>query len=647
MCGIAGVAGALAGRDHTDAAAIVTAMTDALQRRGPDAEGLWMCPDAPLVLGHRRLSVLDPSPTANQPLVEPGLGGGALTFNGEVFNFREIRARLGQGHAWTTEGDSEVLLAACRSWGPERTVRDVRGMFAFAYFDRRSRTLWLARDRFGEKPLYYAIWNGTIAFASELKALRTITEFPTALDIRAIDEFMRRSVIGGGRTVYQCARKVEPGTLVRVPITDWVDPAAIEVVVHWDAVSEAEKAMASPFTGGLDDAADAMNDALFEATRLAAVSDVPLGALLSGGIDSSVLVSQLAGHVSGTLRTFTVGFSQSPVNETTEARRIAQHFGTDHAEVTIGPRDALSVVPELPCVYDEPFADSSQIPTLLVTRFASQKVTVALVGDGGDELFAGYPRYRRASSIWQWLQIMPPRLRTRLADMMARPDPELVERLGHRLGIGPTYTRSGGWGERLGKASTLVGATSVDEVYRMFVTSFWDESPMSMAVMQDIQSLPKGPTSIERMMLADLVTYLPDDLLTKVDRAAMWNSLETRVPFLDPDVYRLAQQLPLAYKASGQDAKLVLKRILEHRIPREFWDRPKVGFGIPLGAWLRGPLRPWAEDLLSPSVFARHGLLDEKMIRRHWVEHLEGRRNWGSRMWNVITFQAWYQHWMT
>lgn len=647
MCGVVGMAGTLARMEPAALQQLVGAMADTLAHRGPNAHGTWLSPAAPVAFGHRRLSILDPSPAADQPMTVDGPAGpAALAFNGEIYNFAQLREALGPTGRWRTSGDTEVLLRACREWGPEVAARRARGMFAFAYYDPAAGELWLGRDRFGEKPLYYAVWDGSIVFASELKAIRAVPGFPTELDLTAVDEFMRKSVIGGDRTVYRAARKVQPGSLVRVPVSDRIAADALSRVVHWDTIAEAEKAAASPFAGDLNEAADALDDALFDATRLAAVSDVPIGALLSGGVDSTAVVAQLAGQCREPVRTFTVGFTHGPVDETTAARRIAEHLGTHHHEVMVGPGEARAVIPELPVVYDEPFADSSQIPTLLVTRFAADHVKVALVGDGGDELLGGYPRYRRAERIWTAVRRVRPEVRSRAAGLLQWPQPETIDRLGHRVGVGPVRRFSGSWSERVGKLARLVDATSVDEVYRMFVTAYWECSALSTAALQEVRPLPPAPTPVERMMLWDLVAYLPDDLLTKVDRAAMANSLETRVPFLDPAVFRLAQRLPARFKTDRTDGKIVLKRMLARRVPRVLWDRPKVGFGIPLGAWLRGPLRPWVDEMLAPEVFAAHGLLNEELIRRHWREHLDGRRDWGSRLWNAVSFQAWYRHWM-
>lgn len=645
MCGITGLAGAVAVAPPERVRALVAELNATLVHRGPDAVGAWVAPEAPLALGHRRLSIIDLSHGADQPMVDAG--GDAVSFNGEIYNYASLRTLLDEPPGgWRTHGDTEVLLAACRQWGPVEALRRTRGMFALAWYDSREQVLWLGRDRFGEKPLYYAVWDGSLAFGSELKALRAVPGFPAEVDLVSVDSFMRKGVVGGERSIYRAARKVPPGALVRVALGDRITESSISTVEFWDLLDEAAKAAASPFAGSVDDAADALDEALFHSTRLASVGDVPVGAFLSGGVDSSILVAQLAGQVTQPLRTFAVGFGGGLPTEAPAARRIAEHLGTRHAEVVIGAEDALPVLPQLANMYDEPFADSSQLPTHLVSRFARDHVTVALVGDGGDELFGGYPRYGLVDRIWHRVERLPRPLRTAGVAVLSWPEVQTWDRVGHVLGVGPLRRLSGGLGERAQKAASLLGAASVDEAYRLFVTAYWERSALSVASLHEIATLPPAPTPMERMMLADVRSYLPDDLLTKVDRAAMAVSLETRVPFLDPDVFRLACSLPVEHKTDGRDGKVVVKRLLARRLPRHLWDRPKVGFGIPIGSWLRGPLRPWAEERLSPHALARNGLLDADLIARHWEEHQSGRRDWGSRLWNAAVFQAWSDRWM-
>jgi asparagine synthase (glutamine-hydrolysing) len=644
MCGIVGLAGFHAA--GVDAAAQVSAATSALAHRGPDGLGLWSAKDAPVLFGHRRLAVLDLTSAASQPMTAGWAGGSAITYNGELYNFRALRTELERtGISFATTSDTEVLLAACCTWGVLETCRRSRGMFAFAYFDAPSRSLWLARDRFGEKPLYYSLTNGSLLFASELKALRHLPGFETTLDREALELFLRHSCIGGERSIFAGTKKLLPGTAACVPVADRISPGDLSLTTYWDPVAIAAEAHQDPFSGSFDDAVDELESRLERVMENITISDVPVGAFLSGGIDSATVVSQMCRR-SSTVRTFTIGFGEDHPNEADEARRIASWLGTEHTELTVSAQDAMDVIPGLPEIYDEPFADSSQIPTILVARLARQHVTVALSGDGGDELFGGYRRHRLVPRIWSSVTRIPPPvtpLAARLIDMIG---PAQWDRIGDLLTATPARHRSGGIAERMQKTSLMVDPATPDEIFGLLVTSFWERSPLLEPPDVDQVRLPPGPSVGEQVMLYDLAHYLPDDILTKVDRAAMSTSLETRIPLLDADLFELSVRLPVKFKIGRNRGKLVLRSLLARRVPPSLWNRPKQGFSVPLGSWLRGELRPWAEDLLAPASLNDHGLFDERVVQALWSEHQSGRRDWHSRLWNLLMFQAWYRRWM-
>ena len=648
VCGIVGLVGAAVGPTVPESVAMLERMCDTVTHRGPDGEGVWVSDTARVGLGHRRLAVIDLSPAAAQPMVLDGSPTAVIAFNGEIYNFRELRTRLERrGCRFRSDSDTEVLLQSCRTLGVPDTLSSLRGMFAFAYIDESAQELWLARDRFGEKPLYYACWAGGLAFASELKALRTLDRFPTDLDPAAVEMLLRHSCVGGERCIYRVARKLLPGTALRIRLGEWIDENSISPHVYWDPLAVADQARSEPFHGSLDDAADRLDELLGASVVASTVSDVPVGAFLSGGIDSTSVVSQLVRRTDSTVNTFTIGFSAGSYSEADHARSVAKHLGTHHTELTVTAKDALSLVPCLADLYDEPFADSSQIPTHLVSRLARHDVTVALSGDGGDEFFGGYPRFWMAESAWRRVQSLPRPARALLAASLDRVSPERADTMARVFGRGRLRTMSGSFDERLSKAAAMLRAERLDDVYRLFVTAFAEGSPLREPVALGGVELPAGGADLSRLMLRETVSYLPDDILAKVDRAAMSVSLETRIPMLTPELFTFSHQLPDAFTVGDRAGKVVLRHLLTRHVPPRLWDRSKQGFGVPLGPWLRGPLRPWAEDLLSPAALGRHGLFDTALVERLWQDHTEGRRNWGSRLWNVLSFQAWHQRWAT
>jgi asparagine synthase (glutamine-hydrolysing) len=642
MCGIVGVAGSLAARPGDEVASIVGRASDALRHRGPDGGGFWApADDTPVAFGHRRLSIIDLSEAANQPMLLPG-GRQAITYNGELYNYLELRDELtAEGCTFSTASDTEVLLVACTHWGVPTTLRRANGMFAFGYADLDRNRLWLARDRFGEKPLYWAIWDGTLAFASELKALRAIDGFPAEVDRDALAEYFRWQAFRPPATVYQAARQLRPGCALVVPIGDRIEHSDVREVVWWDAVAEALDARETPFTGTMREATSELDELLGAGVRSRMISDVPLGAFLSGGIDSSTVVAMMCTRGTGPVRTFTIGFREQAMNEAEDARKVAAHFGTDHTEFVVTAADAFEVIPKLATMYDEPFGDSSQIPTHLVSALARRHVTVSLSGDGGDELFGGYDRYALAGRTWSRLSRLPAPMRRLAGRGISAVSPERWNRLA-RLTRASRFV-GGNVGDRAQKLAGLLGRDGASEMYDRMM-AHWDE-PIVLGTSVPRGSLVDGLSLTEQLMLRDTVTYMPDDILTKVDRAAMAASLETRVPVLDPDVYRFAWTLPMELKRSRGKGKLVLREVLRHYLPEHLWDRPKMGFGIPLGTWLRTDLREWAGGLLDPARIRAEGYLDADLVATRWREHLSGERNWQYPLWSVLMFQAWLDEW--
>ena len=594
-----------------------------------------------MALAHRRLAIIDLSTDAAQPMATEG-GEHAVSFNGEIYNYRELRAQLEQrGDRFVTSSDTEVLLRACRAWGPLETARRALGMFAFAYLDGPRRRLWLVRDRFGEKPLYWSHHDASVAFASELKALAALTDHRPAVDTASLATFLSRSAVPQPATIYEGVHQVPAGGAVCIEVSDRITTSDISHQVHWDAVSEAVRARMAPFEGTLDDAVDAVHERLRDSVHRSTISDRPVGAFLSGGIDSTVVTALMQEASENPVRTFTIGFDDPLVDESSYASAVASSLGTKHTTVSLSAEDVLAVVPHLPTMYDEPFADPSQLPTHLVARVAHEHVTVALSGDGGDELFGGYNRHITSQRAYGPLTRVPRGLRRLAGELSLRISPDTWDAVGRAAGMrAPT----GGLGARVHKLGAIADFGDPQDLYgkltsvtpRRYVLG--DAAPRPSA-------LPTVGRPAESFMLADTIGYLTDDILVKVDRAAMAVSLETRIPMLDPSVYRLAWSLPLDYKLSGSVGKIVLRRLLGSVLPPALMDRPKMGFGPPLGDWLRGPLRSWAEDLLAPGTLRRQGILDVEAVRATWARHCSGKRDHTNEVWNLLVFQGWLAQW--
>ncbi len=642
MCGFTGVLDPGTPREPELRLAIGR-MNDTLVHRGPDDQGLWLDPQAGLALGHRRLSILDLSPLGHQPMVS-ACGRYVLAFNGEIYNYLELRQALGEGIAWRGHSDTEVLLAWLAGRGVEATLARLNGMFAFALWDRAERRLTLVRDRLGEKPLYYG-WNcGRFLFGSELKALAAHPLWQGELDRDALAAYLRLCYVPAPYSIYRGIRKLEPGTYATLE-TRGGDPI---VRTYWSARAAVEGGLAAPFQGSEADGLDALESLLMDAVGLRMHADVPLGAFLSGGIDSTTIVALMQAQSARPVRTFTIGFHEAGFNEAEHARAVAAHLGTDHNELYVTPQHCLDTVERLPRLWDEPFADSSQIPTLLVSEMARRDVTVCLSGDGGDELFGGYSRYLWTRDTWQRLGWIPLGLRRALAGGVTAIPPGTWDRLlGPLRRFLPGPLAIANPGDRLHKASDILTGESPEALYLRMVSHWKDPAALVIGarepatVLTDPGRRPSTGSITEAMMFMDSVSYLPDDILVKVDRASMGVGLEARVPLLDHRVYEFAWSLPLAWKVRGRLGKIPLRQIVARHVPDALLDRPKMGFGIPLQDWLRGPLRDWAEALLARERLERDGVLHAGPIRALWAEHLEGRRNWSYYLWDVLMFQAW------
>jgi len=616
-------------------------MSEAIRYRGPDDTGVWCDDICGVALGHVRLAILDLSSKGHQPMVSSS-GRYVLSYNGEVYNFAELRSELEvAGAKFRGHSDTEVMLAAFEEWGLEKSIQRFVGMFAFAIWDRVERQLTLSRDRLGEKPLYYGWCGETFLFGSELKALCAYPSWRGNINRDVLASYMRYGYVPLPHSIYRGICKLLPGTWLKISADDL--PGYMPVpVTYWSA---REVGMQEPLTDLSDAAAaDALDPLLRQAVGRQMISDVPLGAFLSGGIDSSTIVALMQCQSSRPVRTFSIGFSESDYDEARYGKLIAAHLGTDHTELYLSAEDARDVIPRLPEIYDEPFGDSSQIPTHLVAALARKHVTVALSGDGGDELFGGYNRYFWGRSIWNRLGPVPQGFRHGVGKMMTALSPAEWDCIGKLL---PQRLRRPTLGDRIHKLASVIDVDGPDELYRRLVSQHREPASLIVGagetpIWADAEAAAFGRSDFtERMMFHDLVGYLTDDILTKVDRAAMAVSLETRVPLLDHHLVEFVWRLPLAMKIRDGQGKWLLRQVLYRYVPRQLIDRPKQGFGIPLDTWLRGPLREWAEELLGEHRLRREGYLHPAPIREKWDEHLSGRRNWQYLLWNVLMFQAW------
>lgn len=646
MCGIAGFVEFSKSGRTVDAKKVALDMARALTHRGPDAGGVWS-DGAGVALSHRRLSILELSLAGNQPMISES-GRYVLVYNGEIYNHLNLRKEL-QIQAWRGNSDTETLLAACEAWGVETTLRRAVGMFTIALWDKEVRTLILARDRFGEKPLFYGWQDSNFLFGSELKSLTAHPAWRGEVDREALSLFLRYGYVPLPHSIWKGVAKLLPGSLVTLgpdaPVG--VLPAP---TFYWRARDVANTTIRRDLDQ--ETAASELDRLLRETIAGQMVADVPLGAFLSGGVDSSMVVALMQAQSARPVKTFTIGFSESDYNEAEYAKAVASHLGTSHTELYVTSDDATGLIPSLPDIYDEPFGDVSQIPTHLVAALAQPHVSVCLSGDGGDELFGGYTRYCLGRSLWCGLRWFPSVLRRLAAQGITGVSPARWDDLGRLL---PRRFQMPMIGDRAHKLAGLIEAATEDDVYRLLVSH--ERNPESIIVPDsedglgstlwadhEMRELRRADFS-ERMMFNDLVGYLTDDILCKVDRAAMAASLETRMPFLDHRLAEFAWQLPLDMKIRDGQGKWLLRHVLYRYVPKTLIERPKQGFGVPIGIWLRGPLRDWAENLLDESRLRRERYFHPKPIREKWEEHLAGRRNWQHWLWNVLMFQAWQEKW--
>lgn len=631
----------------------IRAMVSALRHRGPDGAGVWVNAEAGVALGHSRLAVLDLSDSGHQPMVS-GSGRYVIVFNGEIYNHLALRAQLQDGNSqqvnWRGHSDTETLLAGIEAWGLEKTLKNTTGMFALALWDRQERTLYLARDRLGEKPLYYGWQKGDFVFGSELKAIKAHSSFEGEIDRNAITLLLRHSYIPGPYSIYKGVRKLPPGCFLKLSLGDrrLLETRLTEPVAYWSLGDVVKAGIDHPFVGSDYDAVEALDGLLRNSVHQQMVADVPLGAFLSGGVDSSTIVALMQSQSSQRVKTFSIGYSEAGYNEAEYAKAVAQCLGTEHTELYVSPQQALDVIPRLPLLFDEPFSDASQIPTFLVSAMTRQHVTVSLSGDGGDELFGGYNRYFGTQRWWDRIQTIPWWARRLASHGLMSVSPAGWDRIGRAIGgISGTESRRHNLGNNITKLAGVLNVDNDSSLYRHFV-SHWLQPGAVVINGNEPPTLVTDPplelnSIVEQMMVLDTLSYLPDDILVKVDRAAMGVSLETRVPLLDHHVVEFAWRLPLHMKIRNGQGKWILRQVLYKYVPKELIERPKMGFSVPIDSWLRGPLRDWAENLLDESRLRQEGFFNPEPIRQRWKEHLSGRRNWQYHLWDVLMFQAWLQ----
>jgi len=638
MCGIAGLI--INNRSGIDIGISIDRMTDTLIHRGPDSRGTWVDEEAGIGLGHRRLAIRDLSSLGHQPMIS-FCQRYVIVYNGEIYSHAEIAADLKKvGCIFRGSSDTEVILEACAQWGVEATVKRLIGMFSFALFDQKTRELTLVRDRIGIKPLYWGRFANLFIFGSELKALRAVKGWDPRVDRNALSAFMRHNYIPAPLSIYQGIYKLEPGTILKLK------PDSMPVISrYWDLHSIVKDGVQCPINGTDSDVLDQLDQLLCDAVRRHMVTDVPLGTMLSGGIDSSLVTALMAEQSNRSINTFSIGFQEKEFNEAPFAREVARHLGTNHTELYAEARDALDMVERLPYWYDEPFADSSQIPTALVCELTKNYVSVVLSGDGGDELFAGYNRYIFGLNIWQNANYIPLPFKKLVAKALLTQPTSRLDFFGRVL---PSKYRYQQLGVKLHKFSKTILMNDQDSIYRQMLSHWNDPDEIILGSKE-----PKGilwnpeiantiPDFLDRMQFFDTMTYLPDDILTKVDRASMSVSLEARVPLLDHRLVEMAWRIPRHMKLKDGQGKWALRQILYKRVPKNLIERPKMGFGIPLDEWLRGPLREWAESLLNFDRLRQQGLFNPIYIRNKWEAHLAG-QSWGYPLWNVLMAQAWLE----
>ncbi|MCK4587294.1 MAG: asparagine synthase (glutamine-hydrolyzing) [Gammaproteobacteria bacterium] len=640
MCGIVGCWS----RDGTEES-IVDRMASQLLHRGPDDAGVWINNERNLSLGQRRLSIIDLSSAGHQPMVSP-CGNYVITYNGEIYNHQILRTELEKegGHFdWRGHSDTETLLAALRHWGFEGALRRLNGMFAFALWNIAERTLYLARDRMGEKPLYYGISGSTFLFGSELKSLKVHPHWKGDINRDALTLYMRHNCVPSPWSIYCGINKLPPAHYVTIRESGRI---VTKPKCYWDLKQVAEDGVRNPFKN-TEDLVTELDTQLRGAVKKRMMSDVPLGAFLSGGYDSSTIAALMQAQSDRPIKTFTIGFNEKEYNEAKHANAVAKHLGTDHTELYVSPEKAMDVIPQLPTIWDEPFSDSSQIPTFLVCQLARQHVTVSLSGDGGDELFCGYNRYNQGYQAWHILRLFPDSMRKVLGELLMVLPGKPLETLNNLL---PRRFQVAHITDRLPKFADVLKESKGEAYYHRLVSHWKEPSKIvrdgnePLTLFNDQSQIPELADLREKMMYLDSMTYLPDDILTKVDRASMAVSLEARVPLLDHQLVEFAWKVPMSFKYRNGNGKWLLREVLYRYVPRELMDRPKMGFGVPIEHWLRGPLRDWGENLLGEKRLKEEGFFEPEPIRRMWNEHESGSRRWHYHLWDVLMFQAWLEN---
>lgn len=632
---------------------IIHDMNLAIQHRGPDANEFWFDEKYNLLLGHCRLAIQDISEAGAQPM-HSKCGRYVIVFNGEIYNHLKLRKKLndeGYHVSWQGHSDTETILATISNWGLKKTLENLVGMFAIALWDRHDNILTLIRDRMGEKPLYWGWQGNNFYFSSELKGIKANPYFQPEIDRDSIALFLRHNCIPAPYSIYKGIYKLKPGHYVQIPLFDLTQAHKAKPIIYWSFNHKVESGLENPFKDSPKQAVEILEKALLTSVNDQMLSDVPLGAFLSGGVDSSTIVALMQAQSSTPIKTFTIGFDNEGYNEAVHAKAVAKHLGTEHTELYVQPKDALAVIPKLSSIYSEPFSDSSQIPTYLVSQLASKHVKVALSGDGGDELFGGYNRYLMAQNIWQQSRKFPKKIRKLISQVLQTLPPSKWDLIFEKLTpILPSPLRIRTPGDKVYKFAGVMDIDNEHEYYQK-LTSHWQQPNNIVINGNEPATLINTPTAWPNtdhfqhaMMAMDAQTYMTDDILAKVDRAAMANSLETRVPLLDHRIVELAWQMPLNYKIRNGDGKWLLKQVLYRHVPQDLIERPKMGFAIPLHEWLRTSLKDWAEALLDEDLLKRQGYFHPLPIRKIWSEHLSGKCNHQNQLWDILMFQAWIEN---
>ena len=653
MCGFTGFLTPNQTLNASQAESTLIKMSNALSHRGPDHQGIWIDSQRGIALGHRRLSIIDLSSQGNQPM-HSHCGRYVIAFNGEIYNYLCIRKELesfGVAPEWKGCSDTEIMLAAISYWGLLKAISKFVGMFAFALWDKEKNSLHLSRDRIGEKPLYYGWMGGVLLFGSELKALRKHPAWKGEVDPDTLALFMQYGYVPTPHSIYKNIFKVQPATIATFNQNNISSLVLPTVETYWQAAKLAQEGEANPVLYDEATAIDHLDRLLEVSVKQQMIADVPLGAFLSGGVDSSTIVAYMQKQSSRPVKTFTIGFQEENYNEAVYAKEVARHLGTDHTELYVSAEQAMEVIPKIPIIYDEPFSDSSQIPTYLISQLTRKKVAVSLSGDGGDELFGGYNRYFWGSSIWGKIGKIPPQPRKLLAQIISSVPPSGWDDIYKILkSVTPAKLRQPDFGNKLHKLAKVLGATNADSMF-LGLTSLWDKSSNLVrntthgkTILGQSHSRSGIKNFAQRMMFLDAMNYLPDDILVKVDRASMAVGLETRVPFLNHHLIEFAWRTPLSMKIKNGQGKWLLRQVLYKYVPKELIERPKMGFAVPIGTWLRGPLRDWAEDLLDENRLKSEGFLNSTLVRDKWKEHLTGKKNWHHHIWTVLMFQGWLQN---